>query len=165
MAFGKRHQKPTSALVNDLAVVASAAGGAALFSCSSDHTIRKWRLDWGVEVQTLRGHTDSGNCLALSARCGPAWRFSGSSDKSIRCWCVERGRELAVVQAHEGAVTAIALASNPYQTRFSAFRCYLSRNLHGFVSPGDWSLLHQYLAVDPVYSAVWGRANTVMWRR
>jgi len=41
-----------SAQVNDLAVVASAAGGAALlFSCSSDRTIRKWRLDWGVEVK------------------------------------------------------------------------------------------------------------------
>ena len=61
-----------------------------LYSGSADDTIRCWRLDAPdgaaapVCTQTLEGHTDDVNALAVSADGGTL--YSGSDDKTIRCW-------------------------------------------------------------------------------
>ena len=78
-----------------------------VISGSSDHTLRVWNLNTGVEIATLRGHTGAIYSVAVS----PDGRsiISGSEDKTIKVWDLTTGRETKTLRGHCGRVLSVAV--------------------------------------------------------
>ncbi|KAF3926024.1 hypothetical protein ABW20_dc0108314 [Dactylellina cionopaga] len=66
--------------------------------------------EWGSLLQTLEGHKDSVNSVALS----PDDKFlaSTSGDKTIRLWEAATGAPLQTLQGHKDRVSAVAFSHN-----------------------------------------------------
>jgi WD40 repeat protein len=84
-----------------------------LASGSADQTVRLWSLPDGRLIETLIGHGDSVECLAMS----PDGRFlaSGSTDRTVRLWSLPDGRLIGVLEGHRGHVKCLAISPDGRQ--------------------------------------------------
>jgi WD40 repeat protein len=82
--------------------VAFSSDGARIVSGSFDMSVRLWDASTGVELQELKGHTNSVLSVAFS---GDGTRIvSGSSDRSLRVWDASTGVELQKLKGHTAEV-------------------------------------------------------------
>ena len=96
--------------------------GRSLISGGRDTTLKVWNLDTvgsynsmspssrvigdGL-MDTLTGHAESINCIAISA--DGKMLASGSEDKTIKLWDLQTSECLATLEGHEDAVKAVAM--------------------------------------------------------
>jgi len=59
----------------------------ALFTASSDNTVKKWNAKTGSEVKTLEGHTDCIDCMVYVPE--EQALFTASSDNTVKMWDVK----------------------------------------------------------------------------
>ncbi len=89
--------------------IAIAANHKTLTSASDDTTIRLWDLPTGDPQFTLKGHTQSVQCLAFSPK-DLTLMASGSRDRSLKLWDVEQHQELRTLIGHQSAVNTVAFS-------------------------------------------------------
>ncbi|MEC4818133.1 MAG: serine/threonine-protein kinase [Scytonema sp. PMC 1069.18] len=79
-----------------------------LASGSADGTIRLWLMSTGVELLTLKGHSDSVWSVAFS----PDGQLlaSGSADNTIKLWKVRSGREIRKLTGHSFFVNCVTFS-------------------------------------------------------
>lgn len=94
-----------SAPVKDIAFHPS---GSLIASCSADTTIKLWKIDTELPVESaaLAGHPGSVEALAWHPDGGSL--ASGGADGSIRLWDAASGRLNGLLAAHKDEVTALA---------------------------------------------------------
>ncbi|HLO49854.1 MAG TPA: trypsin-like peptidase domain-containing protein [Kamptonema sp.] len=98
-----------SALKVSGGVVSSvAAAGSHFVSGNTDGTISVWDLPSGELKNTLRGHGDAVNAVAIASD-GKIFA-SGSDDKTIKIWNLETGENIRTLSGHSDAVVAVALS-------------------------------------------------------
>jgi WD40 repeat protein len=79
-------------------------------SASDDHTVRIWNLASGDCVQTLVGHTEPVNAIAVHP---DGVRIASSSDdRTVKFWDIPKGECLGTLPGHPDPVSAIALRSD-----------------------------------------------------
>jgi WD40 repeat protein len=78
-----------------------------VISGSWDKTLRVWDIESGDDMQTLMGHTNWVNAVAVTPDGTHA--ISGSSDKTIRVWDIESGEEIQRLKGHTREVNAVAV--------------------------------------------------------
>jgi WD40 repeat protein/pimeloyl-ACP methyl ester carboxylesterase len=92
-----------SYLANSVAVLLD---GKRAISASSDKTLKLWNLDTGDVIQTLEGHSDEVNAVAVL----PDERaISASSDKTLKLWNLDTGTELKTLEGHSDRVTSVTV--------------------------------------------------------
>ncbi|MBM3301127.1 MAG: hypothetical protein FJY85_14370 [Deltaproteobacteria bacterium] len=64
----------------------------------------------GINVTTLRGHTDAVRAIASGQE--PRWWITGSDDCSLRLWDIKEERCAAVLHGHASPVRAVCLFPN-----------------------------------------------------
>ncbi|OAX37139.1 WD40 repeat-like protein [Rhizopogon vinicolor AM-OR11-026] len=74
--------------------------------------INIWDAETGELVSTLKGHTNSVNCVTWTA--DGKTLISGSVDHSIRTWNTSTWKQIAVLAKHTSSVYAIALSPNDH---------------------------------------------------
>ena len=80
-----------------------------MFSCSQDKQIKVWSLETNECVQTLIGHRDTVNCIAML----PDGRLlSFSDDCNFKIWNLENGKCSKTMKAHSGGVLSLKKLSN-----------------------------------------------------
>jgi WD40 repeat protein len=85
-------------------------GGARVMTTSRDGALRCFGVGEGVMVErTLRGHTSSVECLAVSP--DGNWILSGSGDRTLRVWDPGSGRCLRTLDDHADRVNSVAIAA------------------------------------------------------
>ncbi|KAG9393247.1 WD domain G-beta repeat [Carpediemonas membranifera] len=82
--------------------------GKALVSGSQDYTVRRWDVQRGKCVKTMKKHTHFVKTVAFS----PDGKTiaSGSSDYTIRVWNSQSGKQLKVITDHGEAVTSVVFS-------------------------------------------------------
>jgi WD40 repeat protein len=85
--------------------VAWSPDGQRIATASSDHTIRVWGADTGLELAILNGHEAEVQSVCWS----PDGRklASGSRDRTVRIWQADAYSELAVLRGHEAEVQSV----------------------------------------------------------
>ncbi|KAJ8268020.1 hypothetical protein COCON_G00131920 [Conger conger] len=73
------------------------------YTCSADHTVRKWDIVTGCCTQIFRGHTSTVNKVLVTR----GWVFSGSYDRTARCWSLDGGRPAQEFRGHRNSVLAL----------------------------------------------------------
>jgi tricorn protease-like protein len=79
-------------------------------SASDDKTIRVWDAVTGLEIQTLKGHTDGVNSVAITS--DGKRIVSASDDKTIRVWDAVTGMEIHTLKGHTDGVNSVAITSD-----------------------------------------------------
>jgi WD40 repeat protein len=85
--------------------VAISPDGSRAVSASSDHTLKVWDLERGVELNTLES---SGWSVAISPDGQRA--VSESDDGTLKVWDLERGVELNTLAGHSASVRSVAIS-------------------------------------------------------
>jgi WD40 repeat protein len=90
-----------------------------LATASVDQTVKLWDGGTGVELRTLRGHTD----FVLGVAFSPDGQrlASASSDKTVRVWDGRSGRELLTLRGHMDQVTAVAFSPGGQRLASASF--------------------------------------------
>ncbi|XP_030827783.1 WD repeat-containing protein 86 isoform X1 [Camarhynchus parvulus] len=76
----------------------------AAFTCSADHTIRKWDVVTGQCLAIYRGHTSIVNRILVAKD----YLFSGSYDRTARCWSVDKEKQIQEFRGHRNCVLTLA---------------------------------------------------------
>ncbi|MGH0159176.1 UNVERIFIED_CONTAM: hypothetical protein FKN15_036345 [Acipenser sinensis] len=76
----------------------------AAYTCSADHSVRRWDLTTGGCTAIFKGHSSVVNKVLVTRGC----LFSVSYDRTARCWSVETGRQLQEFRGHRNCVLALA---------------------------------------------------------
>ncbi|MGH0149977.1 UNVERIFIED_CONTAM: hypothetical protein FKN15_024535 [Acipenser sinensis] len=76
----------------------------AAYTCSADHSVRRWDLTTGGCTAVFKGHSSIVNKVLVTRGC----LFSASYDRTARCWSVETGRQLQEFRGHRNCVLALA---------------------------------------------------------
>ena len=107
---------PMGALIGHTDFVTSVAFNAiddTLVSGSRDRTLRIWdAATGGAALQTLRGHTDHINSVAVSANGTIA---SASADETARLWSLQTGNPITTLGEHSDVVRVVAFSPNGHQ--------------------------------------------------
>jgi WD40 repeat protein len=77
-----------------------------LASGSDDYTIKLWDAKTGLELQTLKGHSDSVQSVAFSH--DSQMLALGSYDYTIKLWDAKTGSELQTLKGHSDSVRSVA---------------------------------------------------------
>ena len=82
--------------------------GKQVASIGRDGILKVSDAETGLEVRTLRGHTESVNCVAF----GPEGKriASGSADNSIGLWDTETGTRVMTLEGHRSSVHCVAFS-------------------------------------------------------
>jgi WD40 repeat protein len=101
--------------VNAVAIDASSN---CVVSASADHTIRLWDLATGATQFSLKGHTHSVQCLALSpnslrsnSSLDSMLLASGSRDHTLKIWDLKQRQEIFTLIGHQAGVNAVAFSA------------------------------------------------------
>ncbi len=111
---GHRHWVTTVTYVPAAPGASNTPADQIIASGSRDKTIRLWQ-GTGKVLQTLEGHTDAVNAIAIGSNSSiptEAGLFlaSGSDDSTIRLWDLEKGAILQTLTGHEGAVNSVVIS-------------------------------------------------------
>ncbi|AOW99467.1 hypothetical protein BJP34_08370 [Moorena producens PAL-8-15-08-1] len=108
---------PTGPLLSTLSghgdsvnAVAVTPDGTMVISGSSDHTVKVWNLNTGVEIRTFTGHTSPVNAVAVTP--DGTRVISGGSDHTVRVWNLATGKEIQRFNGHSHPVVAVAVTPN-----------------------------------------------------
>jgi WD40 repeat protein len=100
--------------VTSVATGALPDGTPLVVSGSWDKTVRIWRLEDGLLLDTLRGHTSQVTSVATGALPdGTPVVVSGSDDETVRIWRLEDGGLAAGPLRHDGVVISVATGALP----------------------------------------------------
>jgi WD40 repeat protein len=90
---------------NFIASIRFSPDGKLLASAASDHTIKIWDVDAGIEIKTLEGHRDQVNEVSFS----PDGKLlaSASNDETIKLWNITTGIEIRTFTEHTGSVSRV----------------------------------------------------------
>lgn len=89
------------------AVWGVASSDQCVVSASGDETLKVWDINSGRKVHTLRGHSDSVRCVAVSP--DSLHVVSGSQDQTLKLWDLKAGQELRTFENHSNLVSGVAL--------------------------------------------------------
>ena len=78
-------------------------------SASWDKTLKVWDLETGRVLRTLKGHSNTVSCMAVTAN--GKGLVSGSWDKTLKVWDLETGSPLRTLEGHSASVNSVALTS------------------------------------------------------
>jgi WD40 repeat protein len=95
------------ALSADNKRIVSGSGGRHELGKPVPHDVKIWEADKGQEVHSLKGHTNSVICLALSA--DGKRIVSGSDDDTLKIWDADKGQEDLSINTH---VRCMALSAD-----------------------------------------------------
>lgn len=93
--------------VHDLCYLST---GNALFSSSSDGTIRLWSTTRSTLIRTFNGH--SGAVFAIATTPDDRFLVSGSADQTLRIWEITSGQPIRVIPSEQGWVNSVAISPN-----------------------------------------------------
>lgn len=82
--------------------------GITLISGGKDGTIKLWDLKRGVLLNTLTGHTNSVDAVAIAS--DSRFLATGSSDSTIKLWNLETGELLHTFSGHSNSVKSLAIS-------------------------------------------------------
>lgn len=85
--------------------------GKKLFSCSSDGSVKCWRLPDCSWQMSYEGHSSPVCCLAVDGKKGHL--YSGDEDGLLKVWEVATGQCMQTTRCHVGPVTCIVLPTVP----------------------------------------------------
>jgi WD40 repeat protein len=90
-------------------------------SGSRDNTLKLWDLGTGQVIQTLEGHGDWVNSVAISADGKTA--LSGSDDNTLKLWDLGTGQVIQTLEGHGRSVNSVAISADG-KTALSGSRDY-----------------------------------------
>ncbi|ETO35127.1 F-box and wd40 domain protein [Reticulomyxa filosa] len=107
-----------------------------LCSGSNDKTIRVWDIENSKQIQLLKGHSNSTNCVKFSSYHYHNYRqnvvCSSSEDKTIRFWDIKDNQQLKIFNEHTGSVYMVDIYALDHLTELFVYGMLKHQNHYMF---------------------------------